>query len=235
MRTFKFFGALALLGIVGCTSNGSAPTSFGVNLTIDGTGLTPASTLKSITSLVVTVTGEKSPYSKTLAGSTIKGGTVHVEYIPGITSGSLVFEVNADNGSETVASGVTSSIAVVAGKATSATIKLASGEQVDMGVIPNGTPCAHDSDCTSATESGHCADGVCCDSACTGVCESCNLTGTVGTCTAIAANTDPDGECGAVTPTPVPPAPPPPVDMAGRGSLWAWRRPTYLLDVDMAT
>lgn len=42
----------------------------------------------------------------------------------------------------------------------------------------NGGTCAVDDGCTS----GHCADGLCCDTACGGQCEACNVTGRVGTC-----------------------------------------------------
>src|SRR5271155_4765282 len=54
-----------------------------------------------------------------------------------------------------------------------------------------GTACGDGTECTS----GPCTDGVCCDGPCDGVCESCNLAGTPGHCTAIPANTDPDMEC----------------------------------------
>ena len=45
--------------------------------------------------------------------------------------------------------------------------------------------------CTSNTQcaSGFCASGVCCNAACTNQCSSCNLTGTVGTCTSKANGT----------------------------------------------
>jgi len=46
------------------------------------------------------------------------------------------------------------------------------------------TECAQDSDCTS----GHCVDSVCCNRACTGVCESCAAKSTSGTCTPIAGS-----------------------------------------------
>jgi hypothetical protein len=42
----------------------------------------------------------------------------------------------------------------------------------------SGSDCAADSDCGS----GHCADGVCCDSACDRECYSCNEPGSAGTC-----------------------------------------------------
>jgi hypothetical protein len=43
---------------------------------------------------------------------------------------------------------------------------------------PNGTPCQSGSDCGS----GFCADGVCCNIACTGRCVTCAMPGAVGTC-----------------------------------------------------
>ncbi len=54
------------------------------------------------------------------------------------------------------------------------------------------------SSCASAVEcaSGHCVDGICCDAACDGVCESCRVPSTFGVCSIVPAMTDPDGECG---------------------------------------
>ncbi|MCG8419087.1 MAG: hypothetical protein MJE77_14220 [Proteobacteria bacterium] len=50
--------------------------------------------------------------------------------------------------------------------------------------IPGGT-CSTGADCLS----GHCADGVCCDTPCDGACEACNVSGAVGTCTVKPAGT----------------------------------------------
>lgn len=66
---------------------------------------------------------------------------------------------------------------------------------------PNCAPCGKGEICQVATdcESGSCADGVCCDAACSGVCEACTEghTGVAnGVCAAIRAETDPDNECG---------------------------------------
>src|SRR5208282_5340108 len=58
----------------------------------------------------------------------------------------------------------------------------------------NGVMCATNGDC----QSGYCADGVCCNNACNGTCEKCSLAGTVGKCSPIPVNTDPDIECVAV-------------------------------------
>jgi hypothetical protein len=41
-------------------------------------------------------------------------------------------------------------------------------------------------------ESGFCADGVCCHTACDGLCEACNLPGTEGTCSPLPAGTPDD-------------------------------------------
>jgi len=47
----------------------------------------------------------------------------------------------------------------------------------------DGEPCAQSSEC----QSGQCADAVCCDTACDGECTACNLPGSEGTCSAVAA------------------------------------------------
>jgi len=54
-----------------------------------------------------------------------------------------------------------------------------------------GGPCTDANECAS----GFCVDGVCCDAACDGTCEACNVTGTEGTCTPHDPGTDPDDEC----------------------------------------
>lgn len=57
--------------------------------------------------------------------------------------------------------------------------------------LPQGTQCSSDSQCISA----HCVDGVCCTAACQGICESCALVGTVGSCTKVPSGQDPSNEC----------------------------------------
>ena len=57
--------------------------------------------------------------------------------------------------------------------------------------LARGQACTSDSLCAS----DHCADGVCCDTACTKTCMSCALSGALGTCTYIPANSNPDKEC----------------------------------------
>jgi uncharacterized repeat protein (TIGR01451 family) len=61
-----------------------------------------------------------------------------------------------------------------------------SGHYCDLGsgdcqpLVTQGGSCNADVQCVS----GHCVDGVCCDMACDGQCEACNLTGSEGTCSA---------------------------------------------------
>ncbi len=59
------------------------------------------------------------------------------------------------------------------------------------------TPAADGEACTAGDEciSGSCADGVCCNSACGDVCESCDQPGREGRCTPYTAFTDPELEC----------------------------------------
>jgi hypothetical protein len=58
----------------------------------------------------------------------------------------------------------------------------------------NGAACTVDTAC----QSGHCADGVCCNTACAGTCEACNLGPSKGKCSPIPVGTDPEMECVAV-------------------------------------
>ncbi len=60
--------------------------------------------------------------------------------------------------------------------------------------LSDGKPCAGNQQC----DSGNCADGVCCDRACTGVCEACVKASTglaTGRCGSVKKGTDPDDEC----------------------------------------
>jgi hypothetical protein len=61
-----------------------------------------------------------------------------------------------------------------------------------------GRPCKGPSECLS----GFCAQGRCCNAACTGACQSCNLAGSAGTCTSIPFTSDARncGGCGVVCP-----------------------------------
>jgi hypothetical protein len=54
-----------------------------------------------------------------------------------------------------------------------------------------GAVCATDDAC----QSGFCADGICCNVACDGLCQACDVAGQEGTCTPVPKGQDPDDEC----------------------------------------
>ena len=99
--------------------------------------------------------------------------------------------------------------------------------------LPAASACTRGAECAS----DFCADGVCCDKACTGACEACNQDGKAGVCTLLAAlSVDPENRCvagqycsieGLCTSPPPPPPPvmmptqpvtPPPVDVRPMGT-----------------
>jgi hypothetical protein len=60
------------------------------------------------------------------------------------------------------------------------------------GKRPLGNLCVQDSDCGS----NFCSSGVCCNSRCNGVCQACNVAGSVGACAPLpAGRQDPSGTC----------------------------------------
>ena len=63
------------------------------------------------------------------------------------------------------------------------------------GALTLGEACDSGGQCAS----GECVDGVCCDTACDSICESCDLSGTEGTCTPDATGDDPADDCGQAT------------------------------------
>jgi hypothetical protein len=64
--------------------------------------------------------------------------------------------------------------------------------------LGNGTGCS--SDFASQCASSNCVEGVCCESAaCAGPCQSCNVAGNLGTCTAAAAGAQVAGSCSGQT------------------------------------
>lgn len=57
-----------------------------------------------------------------------------------------------------------------------------------------GSTCDRSRQCTG----GNCNDGVCCNRACGGGCESCDPPDSPGLCTPYASGTDPEGSCGSI-------------------------------------
>ena len=58
----------------------------------------------------------------------------------------------------------------------------------------NGRTCGGGTECVST----NCIDGVCCNNTCATLCMACNVTGSLGTCTAVPVGTD-DGTCTGAT------------------------------------
>jgi hypothetical protein len=61
----------------------------------------------------------------------------------------------------------------------------------DLPLITNGNPCTLGAQCAST----FCASGVCCDSTCTGLCQTCNVAGKLGQCSPVPAGEDPRDNC----------------------------------------
>jgi hypothetical protein len=57
---------------------------------------------------------------------------------------------------------------------------------------PDGERCGAGTEC----QSGFCADGLCCNSSCEGLCRACNVPGQLGTCALFSSGEDPGSECG---------------------------------------
>jgi hypothetical protein len=60
-----------------------------------------------------------------------------------------------------------------------------------VGTQPNGSSCTTNGECAS----GNCVDGYCCNTACTGSCDACNVSGSLGTCTVSPAGSPGDPSC----------------------------------------
>jgi hypothetical protein len=65
------------------------------------------------------------------------------------------------------------------------------------GTLASGVACDRPRMCTPPPggTSGFCVDNVCCNGPCTGLCQACNVSGSVGTCTNVGADQDLDAEC----------------------------------------
>jgi hypothetical protein len=70
------------------------------------------------------------------------------------------------------------------------------GPPTDGGKLQNGAPCTDTGECAS----GFCVDGVCCDAVCDGLCRSCALAGSEGSCSLASAGQDPDSDCAGTDP-----------------------------------
>ena len=209
----------AAVAAAACSKTGSAPTDFGVNVTVDATMLTTAERAK-ITTDKLTVVSDKAgaaPVVRMLPDlpKAIQGGTVRFHYKPGAditASNSLSFGLDVmDANNAIIASGaagpkmlatnavelkIVLSTGAGDGGTSDTNSDVGAGEVVNPNGKANGLACVTDDECGTA----FCTDGVCCNERCKDVCASCNLTGTKGICTAYPMGMDPEMECVAVIP-----------------------------------
>lgn len=185
MKRVAFVLALAWAS-AGCNNK---PTGFGINVEAR-TAMLASGVRSQIVSARLIVSGDES-FTSTIpnVGKAAQSGAMKFRYIPGIHSGTLTIRVDGLGGDGSVVAGGTAPpVTVVDGKSVDAVLTMATGAL--------GGACQAATDCMS----GNCADGVCCDTPCTGVCESCNQTGSPGVCTPAASGTDPDNDCFAKMP-----------------------------------
>jgi hypothetical protein len=201
--------AILTAGNLACKKTGSAPTGYGVNVTIDSTMLSSAERA-SVTSVTFTVVDDTqptlAPFKHTLdVVKQLQGGKVTFPYVPAdsvANTDTLEIGVDALAGATLVGSGASGKVALKA-TAVEATIVLmglgdggvtpgADGGDGGSGKKTNGIACVTGDECNST----FCTDGVCCNEKCNDVCVSCNQSPTTkGTCTPYAANSDPEMEC----------------------------------------
>jgi hypothetical protein len=216
LRIAMVFGAA--LGAAACSSNGSAPTSFGVNIEVDATDIPPGMR-KNITTDKLTVKSSMAgatPLTHVLADlpQAIQGGMVRFHYTPasGVTKDDqLTIGLDVMGAQGLIGSGSVGPFPLAA-NAVEAKIKLepvntdggvtdgsgdgGGGDVVNPGGKSIGVACVSDGECAM----GFCTDGVCCNERCDDVCASCSLSGSKGTCSPYAADTDPENECQAKNP-----------------------------------
>lgn len=182
----KIFILVAALALGGCNNK---PAGFGVDVEAR-TSMLSSSVRNSIVTARLLVSGAET-FSKDIGNvaKAAQSGAFKFRYVPGVHAGTITIRVDGvDAAGATVAGGTAPPVNLADGKAVDAVLTLA--------VNGNGVGCVAPTDCIS----GNCVDGVCCDTACDGICESCSQTGLVGQCSPAMAGTDPDNDCAAKLP-----------------------------------
>jgi hypothetical protein len=165
------------------------PSGFGVDVEAR-TSMLPSGTRDAIVNARLVVSGAES-FAGMIpnAAKAAKSGAMKFRYVPGVRSGTLTIRVDGLDGSgNTLAAGISQAINLVDGKSVDAVFFLATNG--------NGVPCMIGTDCIS----NNCVDGVCCDTPCDGICETCNLASQPGLCSPQPMGMDPDNDCAAKVP-----------------------------------
>jgi hypothetical protein len=203
----------AALAAAACSKTDSAPTGFGVNVTVDATRIS-AAMLAKVTLGKLRVVSDKmgaAPVMRPLTDlpRAIQSGTVRFHYTPGsdITmANKLTFGLDVMAGQALIASGSSDTVQLAKDAVEAKIILAALGDgglpdgnaDGNPNGKPNGVACVTDDECGT----GFCTDGVCCNERCKDdVCASCNLPASMGTCSPYAADTDPEMECEAKNPS----------------------------------
>ena len=139
-----------------------------------------------------------------VVAATVDGATLTdtVAHTPGATTGTLELDfpsypegkpvqlaVRATAGGNTVGSGSLAQTLPAGCASLAMTVQRAGSNDLGPGGDLGAPTCAMDTDCASQ----HCVDGVCCNTACSGQCEACDVAGNVGTCSAV-TNGQPHGK-----------------------------------------
>jgi hypothetical protein len=188
--------------ITACGS--SSPTGFGLNIHLEA-GAIDSSTRSRITRVALHVGGDEPFETSVDVSKYIGAGQVRFRYIPSIRSGTLTLAVDALTADDVVlAAGMSAPIAL-SGKGIDVPIILGAASVDDMAVAPDlaplplGAACGANDQCAS---SGGCVDGYCCDTACTGACVACNVSGKEGTCSPVGAGFSPQAGHASCGPDP---------------------------------
>lgn len=161
--------------LVGCSTRDCKPGTVQVQLAFSG-GSEAADALQ----FSVTV-GANAPVQTTInhpAGHS--PDTTQLTFSNYPAGQSLVVSVTATSGGTVVGTGQATTTLAKSCTVLSITVAGVNGNGSDMG-LANGTACAPGDSCAS----GNCVDGYCCDSSCTDPCAACDVSGKLGTCSAV--------------------------------------------------
>jgi len=195
------FGLCLMLSFAACSSK--LDKGFAVAVTVDRDRLAQ-SDLNAITRLVIRVSNAET-WDNTAdgypVGAQFKSGPARWLYRPApATTGTLDFDVSVETDAHEVVAAGKASALLDPGKTVEVTVVLSKPGTDDLGVgdMSNSVKQVGES-CVAGVDkctTGKCVDKFCCDSDCTGTCQTCALPGAEGTCSPVAAGQSPNhGNC----------------------------------------